>query len=637
VGLTLDGRYRIEARIARGGMATVYRAMDTRLGRDVAIKILHSDLAADDEYRRKFTHEGFSTARLSDPNIVSIFDQGQDGDLIYLVMEYLPGFTLRGLLQAHGPLGAQAALDVFEPIASGLAAAHAAGIIHRDLKPENILITADGRVKIADFGLARPSTANTASSGALLGTVAYLAPELLARANADERSDLYSLGVMLYEMLTGAQPYQGEQAMQIAYQHANSDIPLPSTAVPSIPSGLDDLVVWMTRRNPLDRPANATELLEQTQWVRTELNLPPATARSFLKAVTEDPSESDTRVITPTAVSPQVVQPTRVSQVLPRLSVPPDLQLQTALRRRRRRGVLLTVAALLVIVIAGAIGWFTGDGPGALRVVPAVASLPADQATTRLTDLGFLTKRVIENSVEVASGRVITTEPAAGARRTRGTQITLHVSSGPRTVTVPNVVGSAADTAAAALRQVGLRVANSRPEVFSERIRTGAVTAAALEDGTVLQEGARQPQGTKVTLTVSLGAVPNVVGKTLAQARAALTKVGLKLEEGEEQFSDTVDAGDVISQSNEEDPLSQGGTVQVILSKGPELVTVPDVQGKSVADALTALQNAGLNPSTSAPGYLQQILRATGTNPAAGSQVRKGSSVTVSGTVSFGN
>ncbi|MDQ2697850.1 MAG: protein kinase, partial [Actinomycetota bacterium] len=239
IGRLVDGRYEVRSRIARGGMATVYLATDLRLERRVAIKVMHSHLADDESFTQRFIQEARSAARLAHPNVVNVFDQGQDADSAYLVMEYLPGITLRDLLQEYGSLTAEQTLDISEAVLSGLAAAHKAGIVHRDLKPENVLLADDGRIKIGDFGLARAATANTATGQQLLGTIAYLAPELVTRGTADARSDIYALGIMLYEMLTGEQPYKGEQPMQIAFQHATDSVPRPSVKNPGVPEPLD--------------------------------------------------------------------------------------------------------------------------------------------------------------------------------------------------------------------------------------------------------------------------------------------------------------------------------------------------------------------------------------------------------------
>src|SRR5690554_4794852 len=244
-------------------MATVYLATDLRLERRVAIKVIHPHLADDSQYRLRFIQEARSAARLAHPNVVNVYDQGQDDETAYLVMEYLPGITLRDLLNDHRVLTTEQAFDIMEAVLSGLAAAHRSGIVHRDLKPENVLLADDGRIKISDFGLARAASAATATGNALLGTVAYLSPELVTRGVADTRSDIYAIGIMLYEMLAGEQPFQGEQAFQIAHQHANDTVPTPSSKNPRVPEELDELVLWATARDPDQRPRDARAMLDQ--------------------------------------------------------------------------------------------------------------------------------------------------------------------------------------------------------------------------------------------------------------------------------------------------------------------------------------------------------------------------------------
>src|ERR1700712_3658405 len=281
------GRYQVTAPIARGGMATVYVANDLRLDRRVAIKIMHGHLADDEAFRERFVQEARSAARLAHPNVVSVFDQGQDDEMAYMVMEYLPGMTLRDLLKDYGRLTTEQTLDIMEAVLGGLAAAHKAGIVHRDVKPENVLLADDGRIKIGDFGLARAASANTATGQALLGTIAYLSPELVTRGIADARSDIYAVGIMTYEMLTGEQPFKGEQPMQIAYQHANDSVPTPSTKNPRVPVALDELVLWSTAREPDQRPRDARAMLNevlqiQSGQIAATTAFPAATQRTMV-------------------------------------------------------------------------------------------------------------------------------------------------------------------------------------------------------------------------------------------------------------------------------------------------------------------------------------------------------------------
>jgi len=288
IGRLVDGRYRVRARIARGGMATVYVATDLRLERRIALKVMHAHLSDDSAFQSRFIQEARSAARLADPHVVNVFDQGQDGELAYLVMEYLPGITLRELLREQKRLTVAQTITIMDAILSGLSAAHRAGIVHRDVKPENVLLAEDGRIKIGDFGLARATTANTATGQQLLGTIAYLAPELVTRGTADARSDIYALGIMLYEMLVGEQPYKGEQPMQIAFQHATESVPRPSIRNPAVPEPLDELVLWATEKSPSERPDDAQQMLDRLRAIERELDIAPAAATTTQTRVMPD-------------------------------------------------------------------------------------------------------------------------------------------------------------------------------------------------------------------------------------------------------------------------------------------------------------------------------------------------------------
>ncbi len=275
IGRVLDGRYRVGPKIARGGMATVYEATDLRLDRTVAVKVMHEGLADDDEFVHRFQREARSAARLAHHNVVAVFDTGEDNGTLFLVMEYVPGLTLRDLIRKEAPMAPAKALAVIEPVLSALAAAHDAGILHRDVKPENVLLADDGRVKVADFGLSRAinsETQHTATGGVLIGTVSYLSPELVVNNRADARADVYAAGVIIYEMLTGQKPHQADSPIQVAYKHVHQDIPAPSAAVPGIPSYVDALVARATARDTALRPADARVLLHQVRRVRQALD-----------------------------------------------------------------------------------------------------------------------------------------------------------------------------------------------------------------------------------------------------------------------------------------------------------------------------------------------------------------------------
>ncbi len=276
VGRLLDGRYRVGPRIARGGMATVYEAHDLRLDRDCAVKVMHRDLGDDHDFASRFVREAHSAARLSHPNVVAVTDQGDDDGTLFLVMEHVPGRTLRDVIRDEAPMTPARALDLLEPVLLALSEAHRCGIVHRDIKPENVLIADDGRIKVADFGLAKAFDAvsqHTHTTGLLIGTVSYLAPELIVDGRADPRSDVYAAGVLLYELLTGRKPHEGEGAIQIAYKHVNEDVPVPSEALPRpLPAYVDALVARATARDRERRQADAKVFLHQLRRVRAALS-----------------------------------------------------------------------------------------------------------------------------------------------------------------------------------------------------------------------------------------------------------------------------------------------------------------------------------------------------------------------------
>jgi len=411
VGRLIDGRYQVRARIARGGMATVYLATDLRLDRRVAVKIMHPHLADDQNFRERFIQEARSAARLAHTNVVNVFDQGQDDGLAYLVMEYLQGITLRDLLGEYGRLTPEQAIDILEAVLAGLVAAHKAGIIHRDLKPENVLLADDGRIKIGDFGLARAATSHTASGQALLGTIAYLSPELVTRGIADTRSDIYAVGIMMYEMLTGEQPFKGEQPVQIAYQHANDSVPAPSLRNPEVPAALDDLTLWATARDPEQRPRDARAMLDQlfeTQHLirdgiggsgpqqRTTV-LPAATAR-----------------LTP--IEPR-------AQRAPAVPVAAAARLTDAAARARRRGGWTLVAVLVAGLVAAGAGWWLGVGTAPASAHAATRPQVALAGTTVRTapvpdvagDRGHAATRLLTTAgFRVDAPRHVTSARAAG-------------------------------------------------------------------------------------------------------------------------------------------------------------------------------------------------------------------------------
>ena len=381
IGRLVDGRYAVEARIAHGGMATVYLALDRRLDREVALKVMHGHLADDPQFTARFIREARSAARLSHPGVVAVFDQGEDDGLLYLAMEYLQGRTLRRVLGELGVLTPGEALDVLEPVLDALGAAHAAGIVHRDVKPENVLLTDDGRVKVADFGLARAASSVASTSGMLMGTAAYLAPELIAHGLADARGDVYAVGVMLFEMLTGRLPFSGDVPLRVAYRHVHEDVPPPSEVVGQLPEPLDVLVTTAAARDPERRPADAGALLALERSVRARVPVEALAVRPSLpRPARGSPFPAGrvghTQMLLPGAPGHPThallaVPPTQAAS---RNRAPADADTLDAYgkdlarwtRSRRRRGAVALVGILALAGGLAAWAWSLAQGAGGL-------------------------------------------------------------------------------------------------------------------------------------------------------------------------------------------------------------------------------------------------------------------------------
>jgi serine/threonine-protein kinase len=495
VGRLLDGRYQIRARIARGGMATVYLATDLRLERRVAVKVMHAHLADDAAFRDRFIQEARSAARLAHPNVVNVFDQGQDLGTAYLVMEYLQGITLRDLLGEYGRLTPEQTMDILEAVLAGLVAAHKAGIIHRDLKPENVLLADDGRIKLGDFGLARAATSSTASGQALLGTIAYLSPELVTRGIADTRSDVYAVGIMMYEMLTGEQPFKGEQPVQIAYQHANDSVPAPSLKNPGVPGLLDDLTLWATSRDPEDRPRDARAMLDQlfeTQHLMAEgaAERRPATQRTAII-----PPAAATRVLTTEDVAPDVPRRGQTTDVVDRL------RLATA--KAHRRGAWAFGAVLVAGAMAAGTGWYFGGGPGSTTALPAVTGMSEGRASAQLTSQGFRVGPARAQWSSSDAGTVTTTDPTPGAAVAPGAIVSLVLSKGAQPATSPTVKGDTVAAATGELTAARLALAGTVDRASTRA--AGTVLRLIDADGTTVAPGTTLDAGTPVRLVVSRG------------------------------------------------------------------------------------------------------------------------------------
>ncbi|MFG2211870.1 Stk1 family PASTA domain-containing Ser/Thr kinase [Streptomyces sp. NPDC048638] len=614
-GQLLDGRYRVQARIAAGGMATVYRALDTRLDRVLALKVMHPSLATDAAFVDRFIREAKSVARLSHPNVVGVFDQGTDGTYVYLAMEYVAGCTLRDVLRERGALQPRAALDILEPILAALGAAHRAGLVHRDMKPENVLIGDDGRVKVADFGLVRAVDTNTtASTGSVLGTVSYLAPEQMEHGTADARVDVYACGVVLYEMFTGGKPHTGGSAAQILYQHLHEDVRPPSTLVPGLAPQLDDLVALATARDPQLRPQDAAALLYRARETRAELtgeqlDLVPPQAHE-LPAGDAERTDVLPRLGGPAA--PGEVELNRTSRLEMPLGdeVPPDDR-TTRLRPVpapaprdgliQRHKVLTVIAAVLLVLGVGTGVWYVNVGQ--FTAVPAVLDMPQAKAVKTLRDGGLGVKVVRDFSSNVDRGHVMSTDPATG-KQIRGTDtVTLTISRGPEIVSVPDLSGTPVADAKRKLRDLGLTPGTVQRD-FSDEVAKGSVMR------TDPAAGSKRHPDTAVGMTVSRGSeiqVPDVVGDDRADAVSSLREEGLRVKFAEQPVFSQEDKGTVAQQSPGADhSLGTGDTVTLTLSKGPQMVTVPDVTGQSEADAKKTLEDSGFAVEVKKPFLFPQ-------------------------------
>jgi hypothetical protein len=508
----------------------------------VAIKVMHGHLADDSQYKARFIQEARSAARLAHPNVVNVYDQGQDGETAYLVMEYLPGITLRDLLQEHKILTTVQALDIMEAILAGLAAAHKNGIVHRDLKPENVLLADDGRIKIGDFGLARAATANTATGNALLGTIAYLSPELVTRGVADTRSDIYAVGIMLYEMLAGEQPFRGEQAFQIAHQHANDTVPTPSTKNPRVPAELDELVLWATARDPDQRPRDARTMLDQLRETEVLLRLEnSATGSTAAQRTVVMPAARPTTALLASDDETQVLSQKARHRTGPILAETSTALAKQTGRRRTRGFWLAGVVILLLALVAGA-AWYFGAGPGAHVTIPAVAGKTPDAARAALKDLGLTVQPANgqTTSPTVPVGAVAQTTPKIGSSVVRASTITLLISTGPKLLPITDLRTLDSATAIAQIAREGFDYDKQKSsQQFNSTVALGKVIVAHAADGTtdlstVKEYGEQQ----KISLVVSAGALPDVGGSSVADATTALKAVNLTASPGKQTYSD---------------------------------------------------------------------------------------------------
>ncbi|MGH3300432.1 MAG: protein kinase domain-containing protein [Streptosporangiaceae bacterium] len=658
IGQLLDGRYLVESQIARGGMATVYLARDVRLERTIALKVAHPELARDREFVDRFIGEARAVARLSSPNVVAVFDQGSTGDLHYIAMEYVPGPTLRELLVARGRLSPREALDIIERVLTGLAAAHDAGIIHRDVKPENVLLGNGTAVKVADFGLARAESGiRHTRSGLLIGTAAYLAPEQVISNAADQRTDVYAAGVMLFELLTGQQPHTGDTPLAVAYRHVNVVVPAPSSVNPELPPALDALVALATSRDPELRPADARHYLHAIKEVRRGMPLPPVTRRDVPVAgpVSQPgadgtaangigaaarpaglalsdggagpgggPAGAGAVAVRPTydVISAQYAggpPPGNRTMVVP-VGEEPDIG-DGYRRGRRYRGdrpyreprlqrwlfshrILIVLAVVLAMLVAGWLSWWLAAGQ--YTSVPSVAGMTVSTARGDLTNAGLhAVTGHGRNSYSVQAGQVISTDPAAGGRIMRGGTVVIVGSLGPVMVTMPSVTGEPLAQAEQTVKADGLTFAQPRSE-----------TSASIPAGVVISTNPvayqHWPKNKPVDLVVSSGQpLPNFVGQQISTAQAFAAAGGYSINPVADDSS-TQPAGTVTGQSpGQGTPVTPSEVVTLQVSTGGQNgqgeVAIPDVRGMTASEAAGVLQSSGFSVQVSQGLFGQKV------------------------------
>ncbi|UJH71300.1 Stk1 family PASTA domain-containing Ser/Thr kinase [Ornithinimicrobium sp. INDO-MA30-4] len=618
IGSVLDDRYRIDAHLADGGMATVYQATDLRLHRKVALKLMRADLARDADFVSRFQREAQSAAKLSHPHVVSVYDQGEDGDHVFLVMELVDGMTLRDCMAARGPLTVRQATTIAEQILQALTSAHQAGLIHRDIKPENVLLTRNETVKVADFGLARAITASAMSrtSDLMWGTAAYLSPEQVEHGRADKRTDVYAVGLLLFEMLTGTKAFPGESPVQVAFAHVHGDVPQASAVTPTVPIDLDALIAMATATDPEGRPSDAGSLLLELrrrvgQLSNEELDeVPPGhrtadDATQLIHPITAGAAIPDA---TAPVHQPTTVVPTRSPSApghFARTSgnrKPPSgtstVTTTTAPKpapRRKRRGLLLAI--LLVVLGAGGAGatWFYTAGPGAFTMVPDVVGQDIDSATATLSDADLDAAQSLEYSETVALDSVMSMAPAPGESVRKGTNIDLVVSRGPERYVVPELSGLTVDQARTALTEANLTL-GTPTDAFDPEVPTGQILSV---DPAV---GAEISPAVAVNVTVSAGpepiTIPSVVGSPQDEARQSLEGAGFTVEIADDTVRDNdVEEGSIASQSPDSGTGFADDVITLTVSEGPETVEVPDLIGAQYDEAKTQLEDLGFEVS----------------------------------------
>jgi serine/threonine-protein kinase len=622
-GELIDGRYQLISQIAQGGMASIYSALDTRLDRKVAVKIMHPHLAQDEAFVNRFIREAKAAAALTHPNAVSVQDQGWNTNgvpAVFIVMEMVEGHTLREYLEESGKFSVAQTLQYLTAILGALAAAHKLGIIHRDIKPENILISNDGRIKIADFGLAHGALIGstlTAESSVVLGSVSYLSPEQVQRGISDSRSDVYSTGILAYELLVGEKPFSGDSPIQIAYMHVNNRVPKISQSRSDIPKELDDLIYSATSANPDERPRDAGVFLSAIQDIARSID-PKRNQLSLeldipMQKITEKPSRSKKKS------KPEPVK--EITQEKPIREMTAGTKRRISKRVRRNR----IIAAMLAVAL-GIGGWYVLVGPGSRIVVPSVVGASVEEANAALTPLG-LRSEVIEKRFDedIAAGKILESDPSGGDKIDAGGSVKLIVSKGQERYVIPVLTGLTPEAAIKSLTTQPLKSAGIVEE-FNSTIPKGLVIS------TNPSNGQKVKRDTPVTILVSKGveeiALTTYVGQSGDQAQNELTDAGFNVESSF-AYSETIAAGAVISQAPSGIVSApKGSTITLVVSKGSKFVFIPNLYSIETTKAMAALKDIGLKVKVRSIGK-KSVKYVTNVSPKIGAKVLRGTVVTI--------
>jgi len=599
-------RYEVQREIAHGGMADVYLARDLTLDRVVAIKVLSAELSRDPSFVERFRLEAQAAGNLNHPNVVAVYDWGQEASTSYIVMEYVEGHTLRDLIHSQHRVPPAQTADIGAEIAAALAFAHQAGVVHRDVKPGNVLITPAGQVKVTDFGIARADGAagGLTRTGAVMGTATYFSPEQAQGLPVDGRSDVYSLGVVLYEMATGRPPFTGENPVTVAYQHVREPVP-PLDPAAAVPPDLERIILTCLAKDPLERYQSADDL--RADLLRLRRGQPVVGG--------------------PVTAAVASVDPTRaVAAAAPPPAGPPP----AGTTGGRGRGWAIALVVALGLVVAAVVGWlifglFQGDDGKATVTVRSVIDLPFAEARSRLEAQGLEVK-VVRRVDDRPVGTVIGQDPGAGEKVDRGSTVKLTVSAGQGTKEVPAVAGQSVEEAQRILTELGFTTTTK--EEASENVSAGTVI------GTLPAAGKRADVGSQVTIVVSTGqpavTMPNVVGQDQVAATQTLVGAGLSVQK-RTTASSTVPSGDVVST----DPTAgatahRGDQVTIVVSSGPQQVTVPNVVGQAQSSATATLQGAGFTVDVqSVPSSPTNAGKVIAQSPQGGSSAAHGTAVTI--------